>query len=172
MSSYDLKGLSQDAQVSGSDFEDAMSTQVQRSATRLPMQHQRSVKRIPSIWLRVVSWSFKIAGFVTLPLAALSVVGLVIGEPPYPPLYLSWWQNTLITASSAALLLRIGFLLAKRSREGGVTLLLLALYPFPLALLTKQPIRWEELVFVTVQLAIVASIWPQLARNNEPTHAK
>jgi hypothetical protein len=100
------------------------------------------------------------------------VYALITGEPPYPPLYFQWWQGIVILSASAGLLLRIGFLLGKRSREGAVALLLLALYPFPLALLTGQPVRWGELVFVAVQLALVASIWPQLSKGNEPTRAK
>jgi hypothetical protein len=143
-----------------------LSTQSQRSPAKRPL-----ITRLPSIWLRIVSWSFKIVGFMTLPFVAIAVVALVIGEPPYPPLYLAWWQGVVILATSSALHLRIGFLLAKRSREGAVTLLLLALYPFPLALLTKQPVRWEELVFIAVELALVASIWPQLSKGDQPVRS-
>ncbi len=118
------------------------------------------------IWLRVVSWIYKLAGglFVLMLLATLwggaSGFPKPEGGPSYP-------VTIVLLCVMAIALLLTGVLLARRARAGAVLALILSLYPWVPVLLGSRQFVWPDVITTVIIIAVIASIWPELSPRTE-----
>jgi len=114
------------------------------------------------IWLRVISWIYKLAGglFAVMLLFALwgGASGLPTGKDG-----LSYPVSIVLLAVMAVALMLTGVLLARRARAGAVLALFLSLYPWVFILLGARPAVWSDAITTVITIVVIASVWPVLS---------
>ena len=123
-------------------------------------QIQSSRSSSATLWLRIVSWFFKLSGLLMALSALAGLTGKVmrlLPSPAYP------WFSVLEVSAFAIILFAIGMLLARQSRVGALLALAIALFPLASVIGGRRPLDWSDAIVTVVALAVIASIWPQLS---------
>jgi hypothetical protein len=115
-----------------------------------------------SLWLRIVSWFFKLSGLLLALSALAGLTGKVMRLLPTAG-YPSYWFSLLEVSALAIILLAIGILLARQSRVGALLALAVALCPLGFVIGGARPLDWSDAIVTLITLAVIASIWPQLS---------
>lgn len=125
-------------------------------------QIQSSPSSSASLWLRIVSWFFKLSGLLLALSALAGLTGKVLRLLPSAG-YPRYWFSMLEVSAFAIILFAIGILLARRSRVGALLALAIALCPLAFVIGGARPLDWSDAIVTVITLAVIASIWPQLS---------
>ena len=125
-------------------------------------QLQESRSNTAALWLRFVSWLFKLAGSL-FGVIALFLLAPIVMRHPRRESDPSYWFSFLLVSGFAIALVGIGMLLARRSRVAAILALIITLYPTAFVLSGERPLHWSDVLVSVITLTVIASIWPQLS---------
>jgi hypothetical protein len=112
--------------------------------------------------LKILAWVHKLGGMV---FAFIAVSGLVSGAAlnwPWLAGGLSYPLAIIVFSATSVVLLATGFLLARRSRIGGILALILALYPFAFAIAERRSVSLAELLIEGLTIVALLVVWREL----------